>query len=113
MASILSWFTPNKSPKIILEETDNKLVYDDVSKRWVYENQLAVDKTSSTSPQPLSASPQNISSPLPPVSSPPVITNQPTNVVMEGRRPRYIDPFTQEVHQTQPPIVDVKAMPIA
>ncbi|KAL7714968.1 Uncharacterized protein QTN25_007686 [Entamoeba marina] len=109
MAWISSWFSPNKSPNMILEETDNKLVYDDKSKQWVYQNQLDSNNQSSSPQPPLS--PNQTSSPLPPVASPPVVINQPNQPCVSGRRPRYIDPFTQEVHQTAPPVVDVATQP--
>lgn len=107
MAWIAKWFTGGKAKEAKLEEEpQDKLVYDEKTQRWVKESELK----SGATPSPQTSSPMPPSSPLPPTTPSEGVT-QPSNV--SGRRPRYIDPFTQEVHQTAPPVIESAQTPSA
>ncbi|EDR29036.1 hypothetical protein EDI_053690 [Entamoeba dispar SAW760] len=105
-----SWFGKGNATNMNLEETEDKLVFDEASQKWIKQSELN-NKTSSTpSPMPPSSPLPPQSSPLPPTATPPVSTSQPHTT--SGRRPRYIDPFTQEVHQSAPPVVEIATTPV-
>ena len=109
MAWLFNWIKGGNNAKTMnLEETEDKLVFDEKTQRWVKESEL---KNGST-PSPQPNSPMPPSSPLPPTTPTPTEgLTQPSNV--SGRRPRYIDPFTQEVHQTAPPVIESAQLPPA
>ena len=108
MSWLTKWFTGGKgnAKTMNLEEAEDKLVYDEKTQRWVKESEL---KSGTVTPQ-QGQSPMPPASPLPPVSPQPTEgVTQPQNVT--GRRPRYIDPFTQEVHQTVAPVIESAQAP--
>ncbi|ELP89999.1 hypothetical protein EIN_403130 [Entamoeba invadens IP1] len=105
------WFGKGNATDMKLEETDDKLVYDQATQRWIKESELKKASSSGTpSPLPTTTSPLPPSSPLP-TATPPVGVCQPTTPGA-GRRPRYVDPFTQQVHHTAPPVVEVSTTPV-
>ncbi|ELP90892.1 hypothetical protein EIN_359850 [Entamoeba invadens IP1] len=102
----MTWFGSlfgKSAPTIHLEETEDKLVYDQTTQRWVKESEQN-SPTSTSVPS---------TSPRPPISPMPV--TQPLTVHLHSisaRRPRYIDPFTNQVHTSAPPMVEVSATPL-
>lgn len=102
-----SWFGGSSNATAMqLEEHEERLVYDPAQKRYVPESQVgappaAVASATSCPPQ------MTYSPPVPSCAQPAVNTS--------ARRPRYVDPFTDQVHQTTAPVVDigVAAQPVA
>ena len=102
-AWISSWFkTPNK---VNLEETTDELVYSETLKRWIKKSEIK--DTINSSEDSLDNSNDHTY-----FIAPPIIDNNVMyvrNTSINGRRPRYIDPFTNEVHNCSVPVVEVMA----
>ena len=113
MSWLSSWFGGSQNAttmKFDEVDKDNELVYDEKTKRYVARKDLN-NPTAASGSDSNSATPQPApSSPLPPPSpkiQPPTVSTQPSSTV--NKRPRYVDPFTNQPHVNAPPVVEFSA----